>query len=86
MWISPANSWNNFFNAIKQTKSTLKIQTYDFTRNDLKLALKNLASKSADIKIIMEDKKFQQFTDTFKQLKDYFLGYMNVQIKSDKQM
>ena len=38
------------------------------------------------VKIIVENYKYQQYRNTMTQLKDYFTGYKNVEIKPDNQM
>jgi hypothetical protein len=34
----------------------------------------------------MENYKYQQFKNTWREIEEYFTGYMNFQIKSDEQM
>ncbi len=86
LWVSPIDSWENFNKILKQDHKSLKMQTYEFTQNNLKKTFEDMASRWTQIKIIIEDKKFQQFTDTFKELKKTFEDQQNIQIKSDFQM
>jgi len=42
--------------------------TYEFTHKDFKTALKKLAENDVNIRIIVEDKKYQQYKNTLKNL------------------
>jgi len=86
MWISPWNSQTKFIPQISKTKNKLWIQTYEFTNKDIKKLFKDLANRGADIRIIIEDNKYQQFSNTLKVLRTYFTWYNNVWLKSDKWM
>lgn len=83
---SPGESLTKELANFTATKQNLDIRTYEFTHKDFKNALKNLAEKGVNIRIIVEDKKFQQFQNTLKVLSQYFSWYKNIQLKSDKQM
>ena len=54
--------------AFNSTKNTIDLRTYEFTQKDFKTTLKKLAENSVNIRIIVEDKKFQQFQNTLKVL------------------
>lgn len=86
LYISPDNSWYNFYENISNIDHSLKIETYDFTKKELKSKFKELLNNWVDIKLIMEDNKYQQFVNTRKDIEDYFSGYNNFEIKSDEQM
>jgi len=83
---SPGESLPAELYAFNSTKNNLDLRTYDFTHKDFKSALKDLAKNNVNIRIIVEDKKFQQFQNTLKVLNQEFSWYKNIQLKSDKQM
>ena len=68
------------------TQHNLDLRTYDFTHKQFKTTLEKLAQHDVHIRIIVEDNKFQQFQNTLKVLRQYFSGYKNIELKSDKQM
>ncbi|HOQ79242.1 MAG TPA: phospholipase D-like domain-containing protein [Candidatus Absconditabacterales bacterium] len=86
LYMSPDNSWGAFYDSISNIKHSLKLQTYEFTEKNIKAKLKELLGQGVDIKIIMENYKYQQFKNTWKDIENYFTGYENFEIKSDKQM
>ncbi|MDD3262995.1 MAG: phospholipase D-like domain-containing protein [Candidatus Absconditabacteria bacterium] len=69
-----------------KAKTNLYLQTYEFTEKRIRALFKQLLENNVNIKLIMEDKKYQQFKNTFKEIQSLFSGYDNFQIKSDKQM
>ncbi len=83
---SPSESFSKELAAFKGAKNTLDLRTYEFTQKDFKSALKKLPSNGVNIRIIVEDRKFQQYQNTLKELQKYFSGYSDIQVKSDKQM
>lgn len=85
MYITPWN-FEPYYDSLASTQKGLKIQVYEFTEKRIRELVKKLAKKWADIKIIIEDKKFQQYRNTYKDLLEIFTWYQNIQIKSDKQM
>ncbi len=70
----------------QQAKTGISLEIYEFTEKDFKQAVKELLEKNVNIKLIMEDKKYQQFKNTFKDIQNSFSWYTNFQIKNDKQM
>lgn len=85
IYITPWN-FQPYYDSLASTQSWLKIQVYEFTEKRIRALMKILAKKWTNIKIIIEDKKFQQYRNTYKDLIQLFTGYQNIQIKSDKQM
>lgn len=69
-----------------KAKTNLYLQTYEFTEKRIRALFKQLLENDVDIKLIMEDKKYQQFKNTFKEIQNLFSWYNNFQIKNDKQM
>jgi len=57
---------------LASTQKGLKIQVYEFTEKAIRELVKKLARKGTDIKIIIEDKKFQQYRNTYKDLLELF--------------
>lgn len=86
MRISPEGSLEKYSLIVQWTTTNFKLQTYDFTEKRIKALFTVLLKRWTNIQLIMEDKKFQQFQSTFKQIQNYFSGYSNFEIKSDKQM
>ncbi len=83
---SPEESLQKELIAFKWTRTALDLRTYEFTQKDFKTLLKGVTSNGVSIRIIVEDKKFQQYQNTLKELQKYFSGYSSIQVKSDKQM
>lgn len=86
LYMSPDNSWPAFYSSLSQIKHSLKLQTYEFTEKNIKAKLKELLEQGISIKLIMENYKYMQFKNTWKEIEEYFSGYKNFEIKSDKQM
>lgn len=86
IFVSPINSYDNYAALVKNTKTHLFIQTYDFTEKKVKDLFVQLLNKGIQIKCMLENKKFQQFADTFAQVKSYFSGYAGFSLISDEHM
>ena len=61
----------------------IQLQTYEFTEKHLKSKLKKLAENGVKIQIMIENKKYQQFKNSYKELQNYFSGLQNIEVKSD---
>jgi len=83
---SPGESLIKELNSFNSTQQNLDLRTYEFTQKDFKTSLKTLAEKGVNVRIIIEDKKFQQYQNTLKVLSQHYSWYKNIQLKSDKQM
>ncbi len=83
---SPGESLSRELTTFATTKNNLDLRTYEFTHPQFKSAVKNLAQNDVNIRIIVEDNKYQQFQNTLKVLIQEFSWYQNIQLKSDKQM
>jgi len=83
---SPGESLKKELQTFSSTQQNLDLWTYEFTHKDFKTALKKLAENDVNIRIIVEDKKYQQYKNTLKNLISEFSWYSNIQLKSDKQM
>lgn len=69
-----------------ENSPTIDLQTYEFTEKHLKTKLKSLAQSGTKIRIMIENKKYQQFKNTYKELQQYFSGIQNIEVKSDKHL
>lgn len=83
---SPGESLDKELASFSSSKQTVDLRTYEFTHKQFKSTLENLAKNGVKIRIIVEDKKYQQYQNTLKVLSQYFSWYKNIQLKSDKQM
>jgi len=85
MFVSPTDI-GFILDIFGKAKTNLYLQTYEFTEKKIRKLFKDLLEKNIDIKLIMEDKKYNQFKNTFKEVQNLFSWYNNFQIKNDKQM
>lgn len=83
---SPVNSRNAFSKSLSSADDTVKIQTYEFTKKEIKQIVKLLLEKWVIVNLIMENNKYQQYQNTRKQIEEYFSDYPRFQLKSDEQM
>lgn len=83
---SPGESLEKELASFSSTRQNLDLRTYEFTHKQFTSTLKKLAENGVNIRIIVEDKKFQQYQNTLKVLSQYFSWNRNIQLKSDKQM
>lgn len=86
LYYSPWTSRDAFIKSINSAQDEIKLETYEYTKKEIKSAMKKLLGKWVKISIIMENQKYSQYTDTRKQIKEYFQDYPRFQIKSDEQM
>lgn len=86
LWISPFGTEQKLLQFLGDTSDILYIQTYDFTHKTIRSLLKKLAQWWTDVRIMMENKKYQQYQDTYKQIVDYFAHILGVQVQSDKKL
>lgn len=85
-YYSPVNSWNAFSKSLRSAEDTVKIQTYEFTKKEIKQIVKWLFEKWVIVNLIMENNKYQQYQNTRKQIEEYFADYPRFEIRSDDQM
>lgn len=86
LWISPYDTEQKLTTLLWSTKNILYIQTYDFTHKNIRELVKKLALWWTDVRIMQENKKFQQYADTYQQVVGFFSGISNVQIQSDENL
>ena len=71
---------------LDSTDKYLKLETYDFTNNFFKIRFHTISNRWVPIQIILENNKYQQYQNTFRQLQEYFSWDKNVEMRSDEQM
>jgi len=86
LYVTPFDSFVNFEKSVLQTDDILYLQTYDFTEKRVKKIFKKLLDRGVKIRLIMENKKYKQYLDTFKMIENYFSWYEAFDLKSDEQM
>ena len=64
----------------------LKLETYDFTNKFFKTRFQNLSNRWVPVQIILENNKYQEYGNTFRELQEYFTWNKNIELRSDKQM
>lgn len=68
---------------LNSTDEFLKLETYDFTNKFFKTRFQNLW---VPIQIILENNKYQEYGNTFRELQNYFSWDENIELRSDEQM
>lgn len=86
LFISPYGTEQRLLDILWSTKDILYIQTYDFTQKKVRELVKKLALWWTDVRIMQENRKFQQYADTYQQVVTFFSGVENVQIQSDERL
>ena len=77
------SQYEKFFNS---TDEYIKLETYDFTNQFFKYHFQKLSDRWIPIQIILENNKYQQYQNTFRQLEDYFSWNDSIELRSDNQM
>ena len=86
LYYSPVNSRNAFSKSLSSAEDTVKIQTYEFTKKEIKQIVKWLLENWVIVELIMENNKYQQYQNTWRQIEEYFSDYPRFEIRSDEQM
>ena len=68
------------------TDKYLKLETYDFTNQFFKTRFQWISNRWIPIQIILENNKYQQYQNTFRELENYFSWHENISLRSDQQM
>jgi len=71
---------------LDSTDEYLKLETYDFTNKFFKTRFQNLSNRWVPVQIILENNKYQEYGNTFRELQEYFTWNKNIELRSDKQM
>ncbi|PZM87035.1 MAG: hypothetical protein DLD55_03455 [candidate division SR1 bacterium] len=74
------------YQAFLENSPKIDLQTYEFTQKELKKQLKKLAQSGVKIRIMIENQKYQQFKNSYKELQNYFSGLQNLEVKSDEHL
>ena len=83
----PSNElYNQYGKFLDSTNGHLKLRTYDFTNNFFKTRFQNLSNHWTQVQIILENNKYQQYQNGFRQLQEYFSWDENIELRSDEQM
>jgi len=78
--------YTQYGNFLDSTDKYLKLETYDFTNKFFKTRFQNLSNNWIPVLIILEDNKYQEYGNTFRQLQDYFSWDKNIELRPDDQM
>lgn len=78
--------YNEYGKFLDSTDKYLKLETYDFTNNFFKTHFKSLSDSWIPVQIILENNKYQQYQNIFRQLQEYFSWDENIEMRSDEQM
>ena len=78
--------YTQYGNFLYSTDEYLKLETYDFTNKFFKTRFQNLSSRRIPVQIILENNKYQEYGNTFRELQNYFSWNSNVELRSDEQM
>ena len=71
---------------LNSTDKYLKLETYDFTNKFFKTRFQDISNRWVPVKIILENNKYQEYGNTFRELQDYFSWNNNIEFRSDEQM
>lgn len=71
---------------LDSTDKYLKLETYDFTNKFFKTRFQNLSNQWVPVQIILENNKYQEYGNTFRELQNYFSWDENIKLRSDEQM
>lgn len=83
----PSNElYTQYGKFLDSTDKYLKLETYDFTNKFFKTRFQSLSDNWIQVKIILENNKYQQYQNTFRELQNYFSWDKNIEMRSDEQM
>ena len=83
----PSNDlYSRYWEFLKNTDEYLKLETYDFTNKFFKTHFQGISNRWVPVQIILENNKYQQYQNTFRQLQEYFSENKNIELRSDEQM
>jgi len=78
--------YTQYGNFLDSTDEYLKLETYDFTNKFFKTRFQSLSNRWIPTQIILENNKYQEYGNTFRELQDYFSWDENIELRSDEQM
>ncbi len=76
--------FDRFMALLWNTVSWLQIQTYEFTEKRVKDLFKDLLEKKVQIRLMLENKPYQSYTNSFKNILNTFSGYQTFEITYDQ--
>ena len=83
----PANElYTQYGKFLDSTDKYLKLETYDFTNKFFKTRFQDISNRWVPVQIILENNKYQEYGNTFRELQEYFTWNENIELRSDKQM
>lgn len=83
----PSNElYTQYGKFLDSTDKYLKLETYDFTNKFFKTRFQNLSNHWVPVQIILENNKYQEYGNTFRELQNYFSWNENIELRSDEQM
>ena len=83
----PSNDlYSRYWEFLKNTDEYLKLETYDFTNNFFKTRFQDILNRWVPVNIILENNKYQQYQNSFRQLQEYFSWDEKIELRSDEQM
>ena len=83
----PSNElYTQYGKFLDSTDKYLKLETYDFTNKFFKTRFHSLSNRWISIQTILENNKYQEYQNTFRQLQEYFSWDKNIELRSDEQM
>ena len=71
---------------LDSTDKYIKLETYDFTNKFFKTHFQNLSNRWVPVQIILENNKYQEYGNTFRELQNYFTWDKNIELRNDEQM
>lgn len=83
----PSNDlYPRYWEFLKNTDEYLNLETYDFTNKFFKTRFQDISNRWVPVQIILENNKYQEYGNTFRELQEYFTWNKNIEIRSDEQM
>ena len=83
----PSNDlYSRYWEFLKNTDEYLKLETYDFTNKFFKTRFQDISNRWVPVQIILENNKYQEYGNTFRDLQNYFTWDENIELRSDEQM
>lgn len=83
----PSNDlYSRYWEFLKNTDEYLKLETYDFTNKFFKTRFQDISNHWVPVQIILENNKYQEYGNTFRELQNFFSWNSNIELRSDEQM
>ena len=83
----PSNDlYSRYWEFLRNTDKYLKLETYDFTNKFFKTRFQDISNRWVPVQIILENNKYQEYGNTFRELQNYFSWNENIELRPDDQM